>query len=147
MKIDYTRGKIVGIFDKNKKLIYITSTIMKIDDFFKSIVYKRITSLPPKLSTCIASYAYQNDMGKDWSIELLEEFPCDAKWKMVARVQRLVQKHRPIVNMHLNTFFNFRRINKRGRSFAVQCPCCKSSSESSSGEEDSDSAEVKKYDI
>ena len=131
----YEKGKIVGIYDRHNKLIYITSTIMDIVRFCKKIVYVRIFAIPPKLTTPIASYAYQNDMGKGWSVKLLEEYPCDAKWKMNARVQQLVRRHKPIVNMHLYALYNFRRIEKRGKKIVVQCPCCKSSSESSSGDD------------
>ena len=136
INVDYQKGKIVGIYDKHNKLIYITSTIMDTDHFFKNIIYKRIFALPPKLTTPIASYAYQNDMGKGWSVKLLEEYPCDARWKMSARAQQLVCRYKPIVNMHLNAFSNFRRLEKRGKKIVVQCPCCVQDTDSSGDDKD-----------
>jgi hypothetical protein len=140
-KQDFKDGKIIGVYNKNNKLIYIASTIMRIDKYLKIKVYKRIKSVPPLLTMPLASYAYQNEMGKGWTIKLLEDYPCDQRWKMMARVQQLVQIYKPIVNMHLKSFLNFTKLEKKGKKVKVQCPCCASSTEDS--EDDcSESAEV-----
>ena len=136
INVDYQKGKIVGIYDKHNELIYITSTIMDTDHFFKNIIHNMIFALPPKLTTPIASYAYQNDMGKGWSVKLLEEYPCDERWKMIARAQQLACRYKPIVNIHLNAFSNFRRLEKRGKKIVVQCPCCVQDTDSSGDDKD-----------
>ena len=42
--VDYQKGKIVGIYDKQNELIYITSTIMDIDQFsYEDIMIENYT--------------------------------------------------------------------------------------------------------
>ena len=120
-KYNYNNSKIFGIYDETNQLIYISHTTIKIDLHFYNIIRDRLMKLD--LRSQIASYAYQNDMATGWRIKLIKNHPCEQRWQVEAKTQKLINIYKPIVNMQIRAAERFYQITKIKRQ-TIQCPCC-----------------------
>ena len=96
MKFNCRNGKIYIITNKTNGDIYIGSTVKTLDERFK----KHKSNINNKLRQWL--YNAMKDNGKEnYTIESIENYPCDNKKELFARESFYLKTLRPCLNMRL----------------------------------------------